>query len=92
MKEYCERCKTPLREWEWCGRGLCEVCEDETTEPTMPTATRTIALTDAARLKAALTDAGVRVAVQIDGDDAQLIYLACDAQAAADAIAAELSR
>jgi hypothetical protein len=28
-KEYCERCRLPLREWEWCGRGFCEVCEDE---------------------------------------------------------------
>ena len=29
MKEYCERCHSPLQEWEWCGRGLCEACEDE---------------------------------------------------------------
>ena len=28
-KEYCERCRLPLREWEWCGRGFCEVCEDD---------------------------------------------------------------
>jgi uncharacterized Zn finger protein (UPF0148 family) len=27
-KEYCDRCKLPLEEWEWCGRGFCEACED----------------------------------------------------------------
>ena len=31
-KEYCELCKLPLREWEWCGRGFCEVCEDNMSE------------------------------------------------------------
>jgi uncharacterized Zn finger protein (UPF0148 family) len=43
MKEYCERCKLPLREWEWCGRGMCEVCEDKITQGTqaMTTATET---------------------------------------------------
>jgi len=29
QKEYCEQCRIPLREWEWCGRGFCEVCEDK---------------------------------------------------------------
>lgn len=28
QKEYCKRCSLPLREWEWSGRGLCEMCED----------------------------------------------------------------
>jgi hypothetical protein len=28
-REYCERCRIALEEWEWCGRGLCEACEDE---------------------------------------------------------------
>lgn len=28
-KECCERCKLTLREWEWSGRGYCEVCEDQ---------------------------------------------------------------
>lgn len=29
-KEYCERCRLPLREWEWSGRGWCEVCDEAT--------------------------------------------------------------
>ena len=29
MKEYCESCRLPLREWEWSGRGFCEMCEDK---------------------------------------------------------------
>ena len=29
QKEYCEQCRLPLQEWEWCGRGFCEMCEDK---------------------------------------------------------------
>ena len=85
----CGECGQILEEWE---TGFCEVCHPGTQPMPAKLKTRTIALTDAARIKTALTDAGVRVAIQIDGDDAQLIYLADDAQAAADAIAAELTR
>jgi hypothetical protein len=58
----------------------------------MQIATRQIATIDAARLTAALRDAAVPYAKQIDGDTTTLIFNQCDAQAAADAIAAELSR
>ena len=58
----------------------------------MKTATRTIGNNDAARIKAALMDAGVRYGEQRDGDNTTLIFLADDAQAAADTIAKELER
>lgn len=58
----------------------------------MKTVARTIAASDAARIKASLMDAGVRYAEQRDGDDTTLIFLACDAQAASDTIAKELER
>lgn len=29
QREYCGKCELPLREWEWCGRGFCEGCEDQ---------------------------------------------------------------
>jgi hypothetical protein len=58
----------------------------------MPIATRIIATTDAARLTAALRDAAVPYAKQIDGEQTTLIFNERDAKAAADAIAAELSR
>ena len=31
QKEYCSDCRIPLEEWEWCGRGFCETCEDKIT-------------------------------------------------------------
>ena len=58
----------------------------------MPIHTRQIATVDAARIREALRTAGVRHAIQIDGDCATLAFLSDDARAAADAIAAELSR
>jgi hypothetical protein len=58
----------------------------------MPIATRQIATIDAARLTEAIRTAGLRFAVQVDGDQTTLIFTACEAQAAADVIAAELSR
>ena len=58
----------------------------------MKTATRTIDLSDTARIREALRTAGVRHAIQIDGDDAQMIVMADDARTAADAIAMELGR
>ena len=57
-----------------------------------PITTRTVALTDVARLKAALQNAGVRFAVQCDTDAAVLVFRADDARVAADTIAAELAR
>jgi hypothetical protein len=58
----------------------------------MPITTRIIATTDAARLIEAIRTAGLRFAAQVDGDQTTLIFTACEARAAADAIAAELSR
>jgi len=58
----------------------------------MTIATRQIATVDAARLTAALRDAAVPYAKQIDGDQTTLIFNERDARAAADVIAAELSR
>jgi hypothetical protein len=58
----------------------------------MTIATRTVALTDAARFRFALQALGVRVAVQCDDDTATLIYSVADAQVVADVIADELSR
>lgn len=31
QKEYCLGCAAPLEEWEWCGRGYCEGCEEDMT-------------------------------------------------------------
>ena len=28
MKEYYKRCQIALEEWEWSGRGYCELCEE----------------------------------------------------------------
>ena len=58
----------------------------------MPIATRIIATIDVARLTAALRSAAVPYAKQIDGDQTTLIFNERDAKAAADVIAAELSR
>ena len=27
--EYCKSCRIALEEWEWCGRGYCETCEEK---------------------------------------------------------------
>lgn len=51
-----------------------------------------IAAIDAARIQAALRNAAIRYAMQIDGDQVTLIMFAEEGQAAADAIAAELAR
>ena len=32
QQEYCNKCKLPLREWELCGRGYCEICENDMSE------------------------------------------------------------
>ena len=29
QREYCQSCHIALEEWEWCGRGFCETCEDQ---------------------------------------------------------------
>jgi hypothetical protein len=58
----------------------------------MQIATRQIATIDAARLIEAIRTAAIRCGVQVDGDTTTLIFNQCDARAAADAIAAELSR
>ena len=58
----------------------------------MQIATRIIATVDAARLIEAIRTAGLRFAVQVDGEQSLLIFTDCEAKAAADAIAAELSR
>lgn len=57
----------------------------------MQTVTRTIGNQDAARIKAALHGA-VRFATQPDGDAITFIFLAEEAQAAAEIISRELSR
>jgi len=38
--EYCQSCRLPLREWEWCGRGFCEICEDEISKYTVDIASQ----------------------------------------------------
>lgn len=58
----------------------------------MAKTTRTIATIDAGRIQAALRDAAIRYAIQIDGDVATLIMFADEGRAAADVIAAELAR
>jgi len=58
----------------------------------MNIATRIIATVDAARLIDAIRTAGLRYAAQVDGDTTTLIFTICEARAAADVIAAELSR
>jgi hypothetical protein len=55
-------------------------------------ATRQIATVDAARLIEAIRTTGLRFAAQVDGDQTTLIFTACESRAAADVIAAELSR
>jgi hypothetical protein len=58
----------------------------------MTITTRQIATTDAARLIEAIRTAAIRCGVQVDGDTTTLIFTACESRAAADVIAAELSR
>lgn len=54
--------------------------------------TRTIAAADAARIQAALRNAAIRFAMQIDDECVTLIMLESEGRAAADVIAAELAR
>jgi len=57
----------------------------------MTTVTRQIATADSARIVAAVRNAGLRVAYQVDGDVTTLIFHGDEAGAAADAMAAELT-
>jgi hypothetical protein len=56
------------------------------------TVSRQVATVDVAHLREALATAGVRIAIQIDGEVATLIALAEDAQEFTDTIVNELSR
>lgn len=58
----------------------------------MRTTTRTIGNADAARIKAALLQAGVRYGEQRDGNCTTLIFLIDDAEAASQAIYQEMAR
>jgi hypothetical protein len=53
----------------------------------MKTKAMTLTTQEIARAKAILTDAAVRYAVTVEGDDATLIFLAEDAEAAAKLLA-----
>ncbi len=58
----------------------------------MATVTRTVATVDVARIRATLVESGIRYAIQVDDEISTLIFAADEAQAAADAIANELTR